>query len=112
LSRLTDDNKTWLLSFVSGQNFYNKKLKNSGDTETEYTRKLQRYCDAVGKNPDELIALKLEGLQNPATEKEFAAEELLESFLDNSGLTPSSQLGLLTAVKSFYASMLLPEAET
>lgn len=101
---MTDNNKTWLLSFVSSQNFYNKKLKNSGDTEIEYTRKLKRYCDAVGKNPDELIALKLEGLQNPATEKEFQAEELLENYLDNSGLTPSVQLGVLTAVKSFYSS--------
>ncbi|MGD0202759.1 MAG: hypothetical protein ABSC20_02485 [Candidatus Bathyarchaeia archaeon] len=104
MSRMTDDNKTWLLSFVSGQNFYNKKLKNSGDTETEYTRKLKHYCDWAKKNPDELIALKLEGLQNPATEKEFQAEELLENYLDNSGLTPSVQLGVLTAVKSFYSS--------
>ncbi|MGA3288978.1 MAG: hypothetical protein ABSD42_01900 [Candidatus Bathyarchaeia archaeon] len=104
MSKLTDDNKTWLLSFVSGQNFYNKKLKNSGDTETEYTRKLKHYCDYVKKSPDELIALKLEGLQNPATEKEFQAEELLENYLDNGGLTPNVQLGVLTAVKSFYSS--------
>jgi hypothetical protein len=31
MSKLTDDNRTWLLSFVSGQNFFNKKLKNSKD---------------------------------------------------------------------------------
>jgi len=104
MSRLTDNNKTWLLSFVSGQNFYNKKLKNSKDTEEFYTSRLKRYSDAVGKNLDELIALKLEGMQNPATEKEFQAEELLENYLDNCGLTPSAQLGILTAVKSFYSS--------
>jgi hypothetical protein len=101
---MTDAHKAWLLSFVSGQNFYNKKLKNSKDTEIEYIRRLKRYCDAVGKNPDELIALKLEGLQKPATVTEFQAEELLENYLDNSGLTPSVQLGVLTAVKSFYSS--------
>ena len=92
------------MRFVSGQNFYNKKLKNSKDTETLYTYRLKNYCDSIGKNPDELIALKLEGLQNPATEKEFQAEELLENYLDNCGLTPNAKLGIVTAIKSFYGS--------
>ena len=104
MSKLTEANKDWLLFFVSGQSFYNKKLKNSKDTEIEYIRRLKRYCDAVKKNPDELIALKLEGQQNTNTEKEGQAEDLLENYLNNSGLTPNVQLGILTAVKSFYDS--------
>ena len=118
MSKLTDDNKTWLLSFVSGQNFFDKKCKNSKDTEQIYIGRVFSYCFNVGKNPDELIQLKLTGLQNPATEKEFLAEETLENFLrqntylkpDKEGnkvkaeFTESTKVGLLAAVKSFYDS--------
>lgn len=118
MSKLTDANKAWLLSFVSGKNFYDKKCKNSEDTEKLYISRIASYCLNVGKNPDDLIALKLEGLQNPATTKEFQAEELLENFLrqdkyfktDKEGkkieaeFTESSKVGVLAAVKSFYQS--------
>jgi integrase len=118
MSRMTDIDKAWLLSFASGQNFYDKKCKNSKVTEIAYISRLKAYCDNVGKNPDELIALKLEGLQNTATDKEFQAEELLEKFLrqdkifkiledgkkEYRALTDSSKLGILIAVKSFYDS--------
>ena len=122
MSKLTDTNKDWLLGFVSGQNFYDKKCKDSKDTETIYISRISSYCFNVGKNPDELIALKLEGLQNPATIKEFQAEELLENFLrqdkikflkedkktnkveEEREFTESSKVGLLAAVKSFYDS--------
>lgn len=97
-------NRTWLLSYISGQNFYNKKLKNSPYTELEYTRRLKRYCVAVKKTPEELITLKLEGLQHPATEKEFQAETLLETYLQSDSITPSAKIGLLIAVKSFYSA--------
>jgi len=118
MSRMTDANKEWLLSFVSGKNFYDKKMKNSEVTEHLYTSRLKQYCDNVSKDPDELIQLKLEGLQNPATIKEFQAEELLENFLrqdkyfcvDEDGrkvyrkLTDNVKLGMLVAIKSFYES--------
>jgi hypothetical protein len=117
MSRMTDTNKEWLLSFVSGKNFYDKKCKNSKVTEVIYVSRIKSYCDNVGKNPDELIQLKLEGLQNPATIKEFQAEELLESFLRQDTLfrftddkkvkvkfTENTKLGMLVAVKSFYES--------
>jgi hypothetical protein len=87
-------------------------------TEQIYISRIASYCLNVGKNPDELIALKLEGLQNVNTEKEFQAEELLESFLrqdkyfktDKEGnkieaeFTDSSKVGVLAAVQSFYES--------
>lgn len=93
-------------------------MKNSNVTELLYTSRLKQYCDNIGKNPDELISLKLEGLQNPATQKEFQAEELLENFLrqetyfriDDSGkkeekkFTDNAKLGMLVAIKSFYES--------
>jgi hypothetical protein len=118
MSRMTSANKEWLLSFVSGQNFYDKKCKKSEVTELIYISRIASYCFNVGKNPDELIALKLEGLQNPATIKEFLAEELLENFLrqgkylriDENGkkeekeFTDNSKLGMLVAIKSFYDS--------
>jgi hypothetical protein len=118
MSKMTDANKAWLLSFVSGQNFYDKKCKSSKDTETNYIGRIASYCFNVSKNPDELIALKLEGLQNPASTKEFQAEELLENFLrqptylkpDKEGnkieaeFTENTKKGLLAAVKSFYDS--------
>jgi len=117
LSKLTDASKEWLLSFVSGQNFYDKKMKNSKDTETIYISRIASYCFNVGKNPDELIQLKLEGLQNSNTSKEFLAEETLENFLRKDELyrlvdgekvkvpfTESSKVGMLAAVKSFYQS--------
>jgi len=104
-------------SFESGRAFYDKKMRNSKQTEQLYALRLCEYCYNVNKTPDELIQLKLEGLQNPATEKEFAAEELLESFLRRKTLyrlkngkrvevpfTDSSKISMLAAVKSFYDS--------
>lgn len=87
-------------------------------TEQIYISRIFAYCFNVGKNPDELIQLKLEGLQNVNTEKEFQAENLLEKFirqdtlfhLDKDGkkeevdFTESTKVGLLAAVKSFYDS--------
>jgi len=118
MSRMTDANKEWLLSFVSGQNFYDKKCKKSEVTELIYISRIKSYCENIGKNPDELIQLKLEGLQNPATMKEFLAEETLENFLrqdtyfrinengkkEEREFTDNSKLGMLVAVKSFYDS--------
>jgi hypothetical protein len=85
--------------------------------EQNYISRIVSYCFNVDKTPDELIALKLEGLQNPATTKEFQAEELLENFLrqdelyhlvdgkkEKAPFTENSKIGLLAAVKSFYES--------
>ena len=71
MSKLTDDNKTWLLSFVSGQNFFDKKCKNSKDTEQIYISRIFTYCFNVGKNPDELIQLKLRVCRIQQQKKNF-----------------------------------------
>jgi len=127
LSKLTDTNKEWLLSFVSGKNFYDKRLKNSEATEQIYTMRLKQYSDNVGKNPDELIKLRATQLEfaimlqkgvNVESINENAAEELLENFLrqdtyfgfDKDGkkeereFTNDSKNGMLAAIKSFYES--------
>ena len=53
-------------------------------TKSRYARAFFKYCADTGLNPDELIALKLEGLRNVGTPKEFVAEDLLENYLENS----------------------------
>ena len=40
-------------------------------TAEMYTKYLVQYCNGVNKNPDELMALKIEGLRNVATGIEF-----------------------------------------
>ena len=66
-----DDVKDWLLSFESGKKRYDRI--SSDNSRRVYLSRLKQYCQAVGKNPDELTALKVEGLKNIATEKEFQA---------------------------------------
>jgi hypothetical protein len=100
---MTDDIEAWLLSFDCGKKWFNTIT--APRTKEMYARDLKRYCDAVGKTPTELLALKIEGLRNVATEKEFQAEDLLDSYLYN---TPDSEatihikIATLCAVKSFY----------
>jgi integrase len=97
---LTEQSEAWILQFESGRNWINKLP--SEDTRRVFIRNLQKYCDAVSKNPDELIALKIEGLKAVATEKEFQAERLLENHLSNCGLTVSAKEMMKNAIISFY----------
>ena len=100
---MTDELTSWLLSFDSGKR-WNNNIE-SPDTKRLYLSRLKQYCDWAKKNPDELIAFKLEGLQNLNTEKEFQAEELLDSFLYNDLKDKTSvQIAVCTSVKSFYSA--------
>ncbi len=65
MSRMTDNILAWLKSFPSSLKWINT-IK-SADTFDIYTKNFYLYCKAVNKNPDELIALKIEGLKNVAT---------------------------------------------
>jgi hypothetical protein len=67
LSKLTDSIEDWIQSFKSGKTWFNKL--SSADTKKSFLSDFKLYCDSVGKNPDELISLKEEGLKNIATEK-------------------------------------------
>jgi hypothetical protein len=77
VSKMTTDIEGWLLSFESGKKWYNTIA--SARTKEMYSKDLKLYCDAVGKTPKELLDLKVEGLQNVATHKEFQAEDLLDN---------------------------------
>jgi hypothetical protein len=102
MSRMTDEVLPWMLSFQSSKKWMDSIQ--SEETKRVYILRFKQYCDAVNKNPDELIALKIEGLRNITTDKEFQAEDLLDNYLYNGGLTESMAVGVKTAVKSFYAT--------
>lgn len=100
MSKLTEFNEQWILQFESGRNWISKLP--SAETRRTFLRNLKRYCEAVEKNPDELIALKVEGLKAVATETEFQAERLLENYFAKCNLTDSAKEMLKNAVISFY----------
>jgi hypothetical protein len=100
LSKMVTSRIRWIKQFDSGRIWYNKLT--SEETIRTYLRNLHRYCKAVGKNPDELIELKMEGQRNIGTPKEFQAENILESFFADTKLQESAKMALKTAVLSFY----------
>ena len=79
MSKITDSIEAWLLCFECGQTWFNSIT--SPRTKEMYSKDLKQYCDAVGKNPNELLELKVEGIRNVGTAKEFQAEKMLDSFL-------------------------------
>lgn len=113
MSRLTDSDKAWLLSFESGRNFYNAKMKNSEVTEKTYTRWLKKYSDDLGKSPDELLLLKPNVVEvaqmimkgNTAINPN-EADSVIENYLSNDDITQSNKLVILTTVRSFYSANL------
>ena len=91
----------WLSSFASGQKWLEKI--GSVNTKKIFTDYFKRYCDYTKQTPDQLIALKVQGLQNVGTEKEFIAEDLLETyFRENKGMKPTARLMMRSTVFSFY----------
>ncbi|HLN90116.1 MAG TPA: site-specific integrase [Candidatus Binatia bacterium] len=97
---MDDERADWIISFASGRTWQNKLA--SKLTKAKFTAYFKKYCDAVQKDPDQLIAFKVEGLQNVGTEKEFQAENLLEDFFAKSTMKPTAKLMLKNAVFSFY----------
>jgi hypothetical protein len=61
MSKLTEQTEQWILRFESGRNWVSKLP--SEQTRRVFIRNLQKYSEAVNKNPDELIAYKIEGLR-------------------------------------------------
>ena len=100
MSKLTESNEKWILQFESGRNWVSKLP--SEQTRRIFIRNLQNYSEAVNKNPDELVAFKIEGLRNVASEEEFQAERLLENYLSSCSLSISSKEMMKNAVISFY----------
>jgi len=82
---MTDETLPWMLTFNSAKTWLD--TIRSERTKEIYVLRLKQYCDGVSKNPDELIALKIDGLRNVATSKEFQAEALLNDYLYHNNLT-------------------------
>jgi hypothetical protein len=74
---MTDSIEAWLLSFECGRTWFSTIT--APRTKEMYSKNLKQYCDAVGKTPDELLELKVEGIRNIATAKEFQAEKLFDN---------------------------------
>lgn len=97
---MNEDRDAWINTFASGKTWQNKL--SSKLTKEKFTEYFKVYCDAVQKTPDQLIALKVEGLQNVGTEKEWQAENLLENYFAETHMKPTARLMLRNAVFSFY----------
>jgi hypothetical protein len=106
---MTDSLQEWILQYNSGMAWFNKL--GSVNTKRTYLPNFKRYCEWVKKNPDELIQLKIEGLQSINTPKEFQAENLLETFLSTCKSPSSIKDIIRTAVISFYKGNRRPLAE-
>jgi hypothetical protein len=96
---MIDDLIKWLKGFHSGELWF-VKLK-SQETIRLYLPYLKAYCDATGKNPNELIHLKMEGQRQVGTNKEFQAEELHDIVMTQLAVPDSVKSNISDAVKSF-----------
>jgi hypothetical protein len=84
---------------------------NAVNTKRTYLPNLKKYCDWAKKNPDELILLKIEGLQAINTPKEFQAENLLETFISTTKFSSAVKDSIRTTVISFYKNNRRPLIE-
>jgi integrase len=106
---MTDALQEWILQFNSGMMWFNKL--NSQATKDTYLPNLKKYCTWANKNPDELIQLKIEGLQAVNTPKEFQAENLFENFLSTAKHPLTVIDSIRTTVLSFYKNNRRPLIE-
>ena len=100
MSKMTDTLEDWIQTFNAGSIWFNKL--DSLHTKKTYLPHLKKYCEYTKKNPEQLIELKIEGLQNINSAKEFQAENLLENFISNSKYTLTMKNGIRATVISFY----------
>lgn len=106
---MTDALQEWILQFNSGVAWFNKL--NSQSTKDTYLPNLKKYCNWTKKNPEQLIELKIEGLQAINTPKEFQAENLLELFLSTAKYPLTVKDSMRTTVLSFYKNNRRPLIE-
>jgi hypothetical protein len=109
LSKMTDALEEWILQFNSGMAWFNKLI--SENTKRTYLPNFKKYCDWAKKNPDELVQLKIEGLQSINTPKEFQAENLLETFISTTKYPSTVKDSIRTTVISFYKNNRRPLVE-
>jgi site-specific recombinase XerD len=96
--------KRWITSVMTN------KTKSEG-TRRQYIWQLARFCEWVGKNPDELIREREMHLKGKSEKVKRQHEELLMRYfaeLEDRGLARWSALSATTAVRSFYKSNYVP----
>jgi len=81
MSKMTENVRKWISKFRSGKIWINKLVSDA--TIDSYLPLFKRFCELTEKDPDELIAYKMEDMQLVGTEKEFQAEELYEDIIKN-----------------------------
>lgn len=106
---MTENLRKWIRKFRSGRIWVNKLRSDA--TIDSYLQYFKRYCDLTGKNPDELIELKMEGMRLVGTEKEFQAEELYEDIIKNQVEGEHPKANMATSVLSFYKHNRRPLSE-
>jgi integrase len=100
LSKMSDYKLDWINGFACGRAWM-VKLPALG-TRNQYLDSLKIYCDSVQKTPQQLIDIKVLGLQNVGKDLEWGAENLLEEYLSTCKLTQTAKLKMVNVLKSFY----------
>jgi len=83
-------------------------LKNNGgphSTTYHWVRNLKRFCDWVGKTPDQLIEERKQQLRSDDQRVQHEAEMSLKRYLDHlqkGGLAPNTRKSYFNAVRNFY----------
>jgi len=99
-----DSVRRWLLD----TRFFGKR---SESTYNLYMVALSRFCEFVGKDPDQIIEERLEDLQSRDPRRMARYEELLmewAKYLEDIGLTRGTVGTYCRAVKSFFKSNWVP----
>ena len=97
---MTDNLVKWINQFHSGK-VWLSKLK-SKETIRVYLPNFKTFCDAVNKNPDQLIQMKVEGLKAVGTKQEFQVEETHDLVISELEAAPHTKANISMAVTSFF----------
>jgi len=76
-----------------------------GSTKYGWKLRLRKFCEWLGKTPDELIAERKEEMKNEDDKVRHHAEMVLKSylkFLEEKGLSPNARRTYFTAIRNFY----------
>lgn len=100
MSKMTQDLEVWIQSFAEGKIWFNT-LK-SEQTKRSWIGRFFNYCQAVNMTPTQLIVLKLEGIKNTGTAKEWQSEQLMVNYLYNNLTSDNVRCSVKSAVRGFY----------
>ena len=109
MSKMLDNLREWIKSYRSGR-IWLTKLESELTVDT-YLPNFKRFCEACDLDPDQLIELKMKGMRNVGTEKEFCAEENFDITINELDATESAKSNISTSVLSFYKHNRRPLVE-